>query len=95
MGYLDHLLHFAMPLVVAAGVTIEVSAGAFALATTLGLLLASIRFFMPSRLVRIPISIYVEVFRNVPSLTHLFIISSDWPISEYAWSLVAAIVGLG
>lgn len=96
MQSLDYLIQFAAPLIMAAGITIEVSLGAFALATILGLLLASIRFFVPSRFVQIPIAIYIEVFRNVPSLTHLFIIFFGLAyIGIRLDSLTAAIVGLG
>ena len=91
-----YVLGFAIPLVLAAGVTIEVSLGAFALATVLGLLLASIRFFAPSRFVQIPIQVYIEIFRNVPSLTHLFIIFFGLAyLGIRLDSLSAAIIGLG
>ncbi len=89
-------LGFVAPLVLAAGVTIEVAAGAFVLAASLGLVLATIRFFIPSRIVQLPISLYVEVFRNVPSLTHLFIIFFGLAyVGIRLNSLGAAILGLG
>jgi polar amino acid transport system permease protein len=91
-----NLLHFAAPLIIAAHVTIEVAAGAFVVAVLLGLLLASLRYFVPSRLVRVPIAIYIEIFRNVPSLTHLFIIFFGLAYLDIRLdSLTAAIVGLG
>lgn len=96
MSGLDHVLQFAMPLAIAAGVTIEVAAGAFAVAVLFGLLLASVRYFVVSRIVRIPIAIYVEIFRNVPSLTHLFIIFFGLAyLGIRLNSLTAAIIGLG
>jgi polar amino acid transport system permease protein len=91
-----NLLQFATPLVLAAGVTIEVAAGAFIVAVLLGLLLASLRYFIPSGIVRIPIAIYIEVFRNIPSLTHLFIIFFGLAyLGIRLASLTAAILGLG
>jgi polar amino acid transport system permease protein len=96
MWDLSYPLGFAAPLVLAAGVTLQVAAGAFVVATGLGLLLASIRFFVTTRLVRIPIAIYIEVFRNVPSLTHLFIIFFGLAyLGVRLDSISAAIIGLG
>jgi His/Glu/Gln/Arg/opine family amino acid ABC transporter permease subunit len=96
MEGLAYPLGFVAPLVLAAGVTIEVAAGAFVLAASLGLVLATIRFFIPSRIVQLPISLYVEVFRNVPSLTHLFIIFFGLAyVGIRLNSLGAAILGLG
>ena len=89
-------LGFVVPLVLAAGVTIEVAAGAFVLAASLGLVLATIRFFIPARIVRLPIALYIEVFRNVPSLTHLFIIFFGLAyVGIRLNSLGAAVLGLG
>ena len=96
MSDFAHLLQFAIPLVMAAGVTIEVAAGAFIVAMLLGLLLASLRYFLPFSLVRIPIAIYIEIFRNVPSLTHLFVIFFGLAyLGIRLDSLTAAIIGLG
>lgn len=93
---LSYPLGFVIPLLVAAGVTIKVSVGAFVLAILLGLVLASIRFFVPSPIVRIPIAIYVEIFRNVPSLTHLFIIFFGLAyMGVRLGSISAAVIGLG
>src|SRR6185503_12890767 len=70
--------------------------GAFVLAASLGLVLATIRFFIPARIVRLPIALYIEVFRNVPSLTHLFIIFFGLAyIGIRLNSLGAAVLGLG
>ena len=96
MEGLAYPLGFVVPLVLAAGVTIEVAAGAFVLAASLGLVLATIRFFIPSRIVRLPIALYIEVFRNVPSLTHLFIIFFGLAyVGIRLNSLGAAVLGLG
>jgi polar amino acid transport system permease protein len=96
MEGLAYALGFIVPLVLAAGVTIEVAAGAFVLAASLGLVLATIRFFIPARIVRLPIALYIEVFRNVPSLTHLFIIFFGLAyLGIRLNSLGAAVLGLG
>ena len=74
MNDLLHVLKFAVPLVQAAGITVIVSIGAFFVALTLGLGLASLRHFYATPLIRWPIQTYIELFRNIPSLTHLFIL---------------------
>jgi polar amino acid transport system permease protein/cystine transport system permease protein len=65
-GLLPTLLHGAVT-------TAEITAGAFALATLIGLLLAVARR-LQWRPLSIAITIYVDVFRAVPVLTQLFII---------------------
>ncbi len=96
MESLAYPLEFVVPLALAALVTIEVAAVAFVVATALGLFLATIRFFVPSRIVRFPISAYIEIFRNVPSLTHLFIIYFGLAsLGIRLNSIAAAIIGLG
>lgn len=96
MESLSYPLSFIVPLVLAAIVTIKVAAGAFVVATLLGLVLATVRFFVPSRIVRLPITVYIEVFRNVPSLTHLFIIFFGLAyLGIRLNSIGAAILGLG
>ena len=60
-------------LLLGAVTTAEISAGAFVLATLIGLILA-VAQRMGWRPVRIVIAIYVDVFRAVPVLTQLFII---------------------
>jgi polar amino acid transport system permease protein len=79
-----------------AGVTLQVFAGASALALGIGLTLAATGFLSRSRLVHATIRIYVEALRNVPSLTFLFLLYfglAAWGIRLS--SLVAAILGLG
>jgi polar amino acid transport system permease protein len=96
MEGLAYPLGFVIQLTLAAFVTIEVAAAAFVVATAFGLLLATIRFFVPSRMVRFPISAYIEIFRNVPSLTHLFIIYFGLAsLGIRLNSISAAIIGLG
>ena len=53
-------------------ITIAIACGAFVLATVLGFVLASARYLWPSRLLNGAIQVFVEIYRNVPSLTHLF-----------------------
>jgi polar amino acid transport system permease protein len=87
---------FALPLVKSAGVTIAVTVGAAFVALMLGFLLAAIRLFFPGGHLRRLIQIYIEVFRNVPSLTHLFIIYFGLAyVGIRLGSITAAILGLG
>ena len=62
------------PLLLALVNTVLISAGAVVVAVNLGLALASFRQHTNARIIRIGIQAYVEIFRNVPSLTHLFIL---------------------
>ena len=76
--------------------TLEVAVGAFAIALALGFAFALIKVFSRSLPLVFCINAYVEVFRNVPALAHLFILyfglaSVGVPLS----SLAAAILGLG
>jgi His/Glu/Gln/Arg/opine family amino acid ABC transporter permease subunit len=76
--------------------TVLISAGAFVVAVTLGLMLASLRHLVRARALRIGIQIYVEIFRNVPSLTHLFILYYGLAYAGLRLgSMTAAILGLG
>jgi His/Glu/Gln/Arg/opine family amino acid ABC transporter permease subunit len=92
----NHILDFAVPLVQAAGITIVVSVGALFVALTLGLCLASLRHFFVSPVIRRPVQAYVELFRNIPSLTHLFILFYGLAyLGLRLGSITAAICGLG
>jgi His/Glu/Gln/Arg/opine family amino acid ABC transporter permease subunit len=92
----SNILEFAIPLVQAAGITIVVSAGALLVALILGLSLASLRHFFASPVIRWPIQAYVELFRNIPSLTHLFILFFGLAyLGLRLGSITAAICGLG
>jgi polar amino acid transport system permease protein len=90
------LAGIAEALLTGAYVTIGVALGALAVAITLGLLLASLRFLYPTQAVHVAIATYVEFFRNIPSLTHLFIIYFGLAyLGLRLTSLTAAILGLG
>lgn len=80
----------------AAVVTVQVSVCALLIALTGGLSLAVLRFLSKSRILHAVIGLYIEIFRNIPSLTHLFIIYFGLPyLGIRLPSLVAAILGLG
>jgi polar amino acid transport system permease protein len=84
------------PLLLALVNTVLISAGAFVIAVTLGLALASLRHLIRARALRVGIQIYVEIFRNVPSLTHLFILYYGLAYAGLRLgSMTAAILGLG
>ncbi len=84
------------PLLLALVNTVLISAGAFVVAVTLGLLLASLRHLVRARALGIGIQIYIEIFRNVPSLTHLFILYYGLAYAGLRLgSMTAAILGLG
>jgi His/Glu/Gln/Arg/opine family amino acid ABC transporter permease subunit len=77
-------------------VTVKVSVGALLIALGGGLGLAVLRFLFSSRLLHWAVGVYVEVFRNIPSLTHLFIIYFGLPYFGIRMSsMTAAILGLG
>ena len=84
------------PLLFALVNTALISAGAFAVAILLGLALASLRHLVRARAIRLCIQAYVEIFRNVPSLTHLFILYYGLAYAGLRLgSITAAILGLG
>ncbi|MER8802269.1 amino acid ABC transporter permease [Mesorhizobium sp. M0520] len=77
-------------------VTLEVSVGALIFAVAWGGFLATIRFLYPGRVLDLAISAYVEVFRNIPTLTHLLIIYFGLAYFGITLpSLAAAILALG
>lgn len=77
-------------------VTVQVSVGALIVAIVLGLALATARFLFPRPSVLIPIGVYVEFFRNIPSLTHLFLLYFGLAyLGLRLPALFAAILGLG
>lgn len=89
-------LDFLRPLLNAALTTIGISAGAFVFALLLGFILASIRYLWPVRLVTIPLQAFVEIYRNIPSLTHLFVLYFGLAyLGVRLSSVAAAILGLG
>lgn len=84
------------PLLKGAVVTIEVAAGAFIIAVAIGFLLALAKTFSGSIAVRAAVDTYVETLRNIPALTHLFILYFGLAaIGVKLSSLSAAIIGLG
>lgn len=88
--------HVSQALLAGCLVTLEVSAGALVFAVIWGAFLASVRFLKPNRLLDVVISAYVEIFRNIPTLTHLFIIYFGLAYFGITLSsLTAAILGLG
>jgi His/Glu/Gln/Arg/opine family amino acid ABC transporter permease subunit len=87
---------FLFPLMLGAVTTIAIACGAFVLATLLGFALASARYLWPSRLLNGAIQVFVEIYRNVPSLTHLFILYFGLAyLGIRLSSIAAAIIGLG
>lgn len=77
-------------------VTVEVSVGALIVAIILGMVLATARFLFPRPAVLFPVGVYVEFFRNIPSLTHLFLLYFGLAyLGLRLPSLAAAILGLG
>lgn len=91
-----YITEFLLPLLIAAKVTIQVSLGAFVFAIATGLMLATLRYLLPIALIRVPIAVFVEVFRNVPSLTHLFIIYFGLAYVGIRFgSISSAIIALG
>jgi His/Glu/Gln/Arg/opine family amino acid ABC transporter permease subunit len=92
----SRLAEFALPLIYSAGVTIIVSLGALIVALTIGILFATLRFMVANRFLQRTIQGYVEIFRNIPSLTHLFILFYGLAyLGIRMSSIAAAIVGLG
>jgi His/Glu/Gln/Arg/opine family amino acid ABC transporter permease subunit len=92
---MQQLAMFAAALLGGAVVTIQITLGAFLLAFLLGLLLAVIDS-MRVMLLRALVATYVEVFRNVPALTLLFIIYFGLAqVGIRLQPIPAAIIGLG
>ena len=92
----SYVTEFLFPLLIAAKVTVQVSLGAFIFAIAIGLILATLRYLLPIALIRVPIAVFVEIFRNVPSLTHLFIIYFGLAYVGIRFgSISSAIIALG
>ncbi len=90
------LTDIAAALLRGAIVTVEVTIGALVVATLIGLSLAALRYLIRSRLYDWALGVYVEVFRNVPSLMHLFLIFFGLPALGIRLEPVpAGILGLG
>jgi polar amino acid transport system permease protein len=77
-------------------IAIEVSAGAFAIALGVGLLLALARTFLRQRTVLVVIATCCEWMRNVPALAHLFLLYFGLASVGVRLSpVLAACIGLG
>jgi polar amino acid transport system permease protein len=78
------------------GVTLGVTFGALIIAIILGFALSLARLFLRSRVVALLIDSYVEFFRNIPALAHLFVIYLGLgSVGIQLGSVTAAIIGLG
>ena len=86
---------FLFPLLLAAKVTVQVSVGAFIFAIAIGLMLATVRY-LPRFHRSLSVAIFIEIFRNVPSLTHLFIIYFGLAyLGSALISISSAVIALG
>ncbi|WFR97829.1 amino acid ABC transporter permease [Rhizobium tumorigenes] len=77
-------------------VTVEVTVGALIVALGIGLTLATISALTKCRLLQAGIRLYVELLRNVPSLTFLFLLYFGLAsLGVRLSSMGAAVLGLG
>jgi His/Glu/Gln/Arg/opine family amino acid ABC transporter permease subunit len=93
--FLEQLGYFSRVLLHGAIVTVEVSVGALLIAVVLGLGLAAVKV---SRVpgMRLVVDAYIELFRNIPPLTLLFILYFGLTYIGIRFNPVpAAILGLG
>lgn len=92
----DFLPQIVGALLTGAVTTLEVTAGALMLAFVLGAALAATQYLVRSPAIHFAIGAYTEIFRNVPSLTYLFIVYFGLAyVGIRLSSLMAAILGLG
>ncbi|WP_316358272.1 amino acid ABC transporter permease [Devosia sp.] len=83
-------------LLTGAGITVIVTISALFVAVILGLALALLREFSGKAWIRVAVDAYCELFRNIPALTHLFIIYFGLAsLGLRIASVPAAILGLG
>lgn len=83
-------------LLLGAAVTIKVTVGALIIAVLLGLFLGLVKTFSRNPFFIWPINVFVEIARNVPALTHLFILYFGLAYAGIRIeALFAAILGLG
>lgn len=94
---MEFWLSTIMPgLMAGALVTITVTLTSLFIAVTLGFMLAILREFPRIRLLSFAIDAYVEFFRNIPALSHLFILYFGLAaVGVKITSIPAAILGLG
>lgn len=92
---LARILYYVSVLFEGVGATVTITIGALAIAATVGLALAMLKVSnLPST--RFFVGAYVEIFRNIPPLTQLFIIYFGLTyVGIRLEPLTAAIVGLG
>ncbi|MBP1861655.1 amino acid ABC transporter permease [Rhizobium herbae] len=96
MNSLDPFLIILQGLLRGAGITAVVTFSALALGLALGFALSLFRQFSPSKLLHGLIDVYVEFFRNIPALSHLFILYFGLASLGFRLSSMgAAILGLG
>jgi polar amino acid transport system permease protein len=92
----ESFTHILNTLTAGAVTALQVTAGAAAIAVSLGLVLALVVVFVKLTPVRLAIAAYVEWMRNVPALAHLFVLYFGLASLGIRLSpLTAAIVGLG
>jgi His/Glu/Gln/Arg/opine family amino acid ABC transporter permease subunit len=92
---MEQLAMFAAALLGGAAVTVQITFGALAIAIIFGFILAVLASFRVAPL-RWLVAAYVELFRNIPALTLLFIIYFGLAqVGIRLQSIPAAIVGLG
>jgi His/Glu/Gln/Arg/opine family amino acid ABC transporter permease subunit len=90
-----HVLKFSQVLLRGAVMTVQITAGALVVAIVLGLLMAVAKT-SPIRIARFLVNVYIEIFRDVPALTLLFIIYFGLAYAGIKIQPVpAAILGLG
>lgn len=86
----------AQALFTGALVTAKVSIGALIVALAIGMALATVAVLTNNRLLQAGIRVYVELLRNVPSLTFLFLLYFGLAsLGVRLSSMAAAILGLG
>jgi His/Glu/Gln/Arg/opine family amino acid ABC transporter permease subunit len=94
-SFFAHLPAFLPVLLRAAITTIQVTAGALAVALSLGMVIALMRI-SKLRILRLPALAYIDFFRGTPALVQLFIIFFGLADLGIEFSPVtAAIIGLG
>jgi His/Glu/Gln/Arg/opine family amino acid ABC transporter permease subunit len=92
---LSHVFKFSQVLLRGALMTVEITAGALVVAIVLGLIWAVAKT-SPIRIVRFLVNVYIEIFRDVPALTLLFIIYFGLAYAGIKIQPIpAAILGLG
>jgi polar amino acid transport system permease protein len=86
---------FSVILLRGAGMTVQITAGALVVAVVLGLFMAILKTSRV-RVARILVDVYIEIFRDVPALTLLFILYFGFAyMGLRIQPVAAAIIGLG